>query len=420
MRKQKVSIFMIFIFLFSLIGIGGFNNKVQAADTNAGGINWMNNSKYWALGANYAWKDWGNDFSDNGWNDRFAKIKADFDDMSSKGVHAVRWWVFCDSWASPIFSSSDGSGLCTGLPYKWIDHMIEATNYAKSKNMKIYYTFTSFDVAKTNKNFYHGSIIDNLAVRKSFIENAVKPIVKALGNNDGVMAWDVMNEPEWTISSNDGGNPGDSIKGWPLSTVRSFVKDMVDCIHQYAKQPVSVGSANMKWLGAQYDFWRGLNLDFYDFHWYDWATPWFNPLKTPASALKLDKPVIIGEMMPDTKNSSLKMSHKEVLEGLLKNGYSGYMLWSWTDNQTNCANETSPDFDEFTKAHPELPITVSSNKFVKGDLNDDGKVDINDLFLLRQYMIDENTKIDMTAADVNGDGKVDINDLLALRNLVLN
>ncbi|WP_234122454.1 glycoside hydrolase 5 family protein [Clostridium hydrogenum] len=387
MKKQGFSILMVFVFLFSLIGITGVSNKVHAADTNSGGINWMNNTKYWPLGADYAWKDWGSDFSDNGWTDRFTKIKADFDSMASQGVHAVRWWVFCDSWAAPLFSSTDGSGVCTGLPDKWIDHMIEATNYAKSKNMKIYYTFTSFDVAKTNKAFYHGSIIDNLTVRKSFIDNAVTPIVKALGNNEGVMAWDVVNEPEWMISSNDGGNPGEAITGFSLSTVRSFVKDMVDCIHQYAKQPVSVGSASMKWIGGQYNFWSGLNLDFYDFHWYDWATPWFNPLRTSAAALKLDRPVMIGEMMPDTMNSSLKMSHEQVLEGLLKNGYSGYMLWAWTDSNTNCVGKTSPDFDEFVKNHPELPITATSGSYAKGDVNDDGKADITDLFSLRDALL---------------------------------
>lgn len=385
---------------------------VQAMASTTG----IGSDSYWALGANYAWNSWGNDFNDNGWTDRFNSIKSQFDDMASKGVHSVRWWVFCDMWAAPLFSSSGESGLCTGLPNKWIDHMIEATNYAKSKNMKIYYTFTSFDVARNGNAWDHDSVLKDPVVRKSFIDNAVKPIVQELGTNDGVMGWDVVNEPEWMIAKADNGEPNSELETFSLSTVRSFVKDMVDCIHTYAKQPVSVGSASMKWCKGQYDFWSGLGLDFYDFHWYDWATPWFNPLKTSPADLKLDKPVIIGEMMPDTVNSSLKMTHQQVLEGILKNGYSGYMLWAWTDDKINCVNKTSPDFANFVAAHPELNI-VSAAK--KGDLNDDGAVNSIDSALMKRRIINTETKVNTNNADMNNDGVVNSIDAALLKRLIL-
>ncbi|HEX9060444.1 MAG TPA: endoglucanase, partial [Clostridia bacterium] len=125
-------------------------------------------------------------------------------------------------------------------------------------------------------------------------------------------------------------------------------------IKQYTKQPVSFGSANMKWLGAQYDLWDNVNVDFYDFHWYDWATPYFNPAKTPASSLNLGKPVIIGEMMPDTINSSLKMTNKQVLDAIYANGYSGYMPWSWNDPKFDCKPNIGNDFKEFEAEHPDV------------------------------------------------------------------
>lgn len=431
MRNKAKSILMIVLSILSIVGFLNFNAFTVKAETVADnniGINWMNNSKYFPLGANYAWQDWDNDFSDNGWSTRYPKLKATLDEMNNQGVYAVRWWVFCNMYASPLFTSTDGKGLCTGLPDKWVEHMKEITDYANSKKMKIYYTFTSFDVANKTNNFYHGTIITDSAIRKSFIDNAVVPIVKGLSDNPGVMGWDVINEPEWAISAKDnGGREGDNVNKYnelSLSDVRSFVKDMTDCIHTYTNQPVSVGSASMKWCGNQYNFWQGLGLDFYDFHWYDWATPWFNPLKIKASDLKLDKPVIIGEMMPNlqaSQDSTIKsMTHQQMLEGLIKNGYSGYLLWAWNDQNCSCLNQTKPSFDLFKKAHPELNIDKTSSPALKGDVNSDGKVDNDDYLLLRKYMINRKTQVNLDACDVNNDRKINVIDYLKLKKLILN
>lgn len=415
---------MTLVLLISLIDFNTIFSNVAVAATNPVGITWMNNSNYFPLGANYAWQDWGTDFSDNGWTNRFATIKSTFNDMSSKGVRAVRWWVFCNSYASPLFSATGRDGLCTGLPTNWVQHMKEAADYANSKNMKIYFTFTSFDVARNNNAWNHSSIIDDLVVRKSFIENAVKPIVQGLSDNPGVMGWDVVNEPEWMISSADGGGQNDStLTPFPLSTMRSFVNDVVNCVHLYAKQPVSVGCASMKWIstsgGGQYDFWSGLGLDFYDIHWYDWMTPWFNPLTMSASGLKLDKPVIIGEMMPDTLGSSLKMTQQQVVEGIAKNGYSGYLLWAWTDSSTNCTTKTSPDFDDFKAAHPEINIDKAFSTALKGDLNNDGKVSVSDYVILKKSLLTSTSTKDLSVWDMNNDGIVDLQDYILLKQVIL-
>lgn len=79
MKKLKViSTVVAGVFLSTLVSFSSIT-KVKAADTtdNKPGINWMNGSKYFPLGANYAWDEWDNDFNDNGWTTRFAKIKAD-------------------------------------------------------------------------------------------------------------------------------------------------------------------------------------------------------------------------------------------------------------------------------------------------------------------------------------------------------
>jgi hypothetical protein len=318
------------------------------------GIKWMDGKPLYPVGVNYAWYNWSYEFSDNNWTSNFTKIKSDMDTMNTKGIHSLRWWVFPDLAYGPNWSGSGEGSLCTGLPNKWVDHMKEVCDYALAKEIKIYWTITSFDCARADDSVDHDDIIDNTTVLQSFLDNAMKPILQTLGNHEGVLGWDIINEPEWIVNSEDNGNPNGKGESFPLSAMRNYIKTTCAYIHQYAKQPVSFGSANMKWLGAQYDLWDNLGLDFYDFHWYDWATPYFNPTTTPASSLNLDKPVIIGEMMPDTASSSLKMSHKQVLDAIYKNGYAGYMLWSWNDGAFDCKPYIGNDFINFEAEYPDV------------------------------------------------------------------
>lgn len=318
------------------------------------GISWMDGKNLYPVGVNYAWYNWSYEFSDNNWTSNFARIKSDLDTMSTKGVRALRWWVFPDLAYGPLWSGANEGSLCTGLPDKWADHMKETCDYALSRNIKIYWTITSFDCARADDSVDHDDIIDNPVVLQSFLDNAMKPILLKLGDHPGVMGWDIINEPEWIVNKADNGEPNGKGESFPLSAMRNYIKTTCAYIHQYAKQPVSFGSANMKWLGAQYDLWDGLGLDFYDFHWYDWATPYFNPVKTPAASLNLDKPVIIGEMMPDSKSSSLGMTHKQVLDAIYKNGYAGYMLWSWNDGAFDCKPYIGSDFINFGAEHPDV------------------------------------------------------------------
>lgn len=318
------------------------------------GISWMDGKLLYPVGVNYAWYNWSYEFSDNNWTANFTRIKSDLDTMSTKGIHSLRWWVFPDLAWGPLWSGANEGSLCTGLPDKWVDHMKETCDYALSKNIKIYWTITSFDCARGDDSVDHDDIIDNPVVLQSFLDNAMKPVLQKLGDHPGVMGWDIINEPEWIVNAEDNGNPNGKGESFPLAAMRNYIKTTCNYIHQYAKQPVSFGSANMKWLGAQFDLWDGLGLDFYDFHWYDWATPYFNPVTTPASSLGLDKPVIIGEMMPNTQGSSLGKSHKQVLDAIYKNGYAGYMLWSWNDGAFDCKPYIGMDFIDFGREHTDV------------------------------------------------------------------
>src|SRR6185369_7312897 len=103
-----------------------------------------------------------------------------------------------------------------------------------------------------------------------------------------------------------------------------------------------------------------LGLDFFDIHYYDWMTKWFNPAEIPVSTLDFHsdngKPVIVGEVMgnPVTEYTGpgAPLNHYQMAVSLYQNGYSGYMPWAW-----NC--------DDFIKNNQAI-IKDDYAKFSKG------------------------------------------------------
>jgi hypothetical protein len=319
------------------------------------GIPSMSGSKVWVLGINYPWVNFGNDFTDDGYNN--AVVEKDFDAMAASGVKVARWWLFPELHPAPLWTSHDKGALCTGLPPHWVDHMVEAANYAHSKGIQIYFCFLSFDIGRKKNKENHDDIITNAAVQKSFFEKAVKPIVEALGQNPGVMGWDIINEPEWIIRKEDTGDAHPENEEFSLAQMRGLVGNFVKTIRPYVKQPISVGSACMKWCGKDKDFWSGLGLDFFDIHYYDWMTKWYDPTQIPVSMLNFHtdngKPVILGECMgnPVTEYTGINkpLNHYQMAVSLYQNGYAGYLPWSWNsdDHIKNNPAIIAEDFSKF-------------------------------------------------------------------------
>jgi hypothetical protein len=104
-----------------------------------------------------------------------------------------------------------------------------------------------------------------------------------------------------------------------------------------------------------------LGLDFFDAHYYDWMTPWFNPVSITVDSLNLKdkgKPYIIGESicnpLKEYSGPGKPLSQYQMAVSLYNNGYAGYLPWAWHDL---CQIGDHPelikdDFIEFYKQHP--------------------------------------------------------------------
>jgi len=155
-------------------------------------------------------------------------------------------------------------------------------------------------------------IADEFAA-EALIDRVLQPIVEPFRHDEAIVAWDVMNEPEWCLRGGLFSRRGTV----PFDAMRGFLGRAAETIHRVAGQPVTIGSAGT----AKLDLVRGLEIDFYQVHWYD-RFGW-DALERPVAELGLaDRPVVLGEF----SGRSARLS--EVLEAAKRAGYEGALVWS--------------------------------------------------------------------------------------------
>ena len=149
--------------------------------------------------------------------------------------------------------------------------------------------------------------------RLAFVDRVLRPIVERYREDEAIIAWDVMNEPEWCL----GIGPLARRKGIRFETLQAFLGQVVECVRESTRQPVTVGCAATTWL----DLVRPLGLDFYQVHWYErfgWAA-----LERHVGDLDLDdRPVVLGEF----PGRSAPVAG--VLDAAKRAGYAGAFVWS--------------------------------------------------------------------------------------------
>nr|AGS52742.1 putative protein-signal peptide [uncultured bacterium contig00069] len=315
----------------------------------------INGKPLFISGINVAWKNFAGDVgdqalsaSDRNW------FGAQFSEIKNAGGNAVRWWLHTDAQNCPKINSN---GQVTGIGSNTINNIRTVLDSAYKYGIVVSLTLFSFDLLQQeSKSSYSSYNIDNnykfltvAANIDTYIENALKPILAAVGNHPAIMCWEVFNEPEG-MSTGNGAN-GWSTQRIPHDNVLRITNKIAGVVHRETKKMASTGihnfhqyrgvysDASLRTAGGDQDGY----LDFYMAHTYpeyesNLSTQ--NPFSQPASYWGFDRPVLIGEFPAQSWGSGGypyggNRNINDLYEYAYNNGYCGLMSWSITEGDVS-------------------------------------------------------------------------------------
>ena len=333
----------------------------------------FNGKDYYINGINVPWNAFGSDVGTHyQWGPLYDStyFSTLFQACKSGGVNCVRLWIHCDGRTSPEF---DDSGYVTGLDTNFLSNFDDILRIAQENNVMVMPCLWSFDMTKDftatagKYGGMHANLIQDTLKTRSYINNALVPMVQHLANRCNLFAYEIINEPEWSISG-----PGTTVQLVSAQEMVRFCGMVAEAIHANSNAMVTVGSACLKWCSSRQPpatdfYWSdssfkaaydkpGAYLDFYQIHYYDWMfnADWgydpFQSTKTPEY-WNLDKPTLIGES-PGVKGN---YTVKQMVDMAYTNGYAGIMPWSYDSVDIYGSwNSCKSELREFYDAHSSL------------------------------------------------------------------
>jgi mannan endo-1,4-beta-mannosidase len=331
-------------------------------------------------GASQPWYDYGADWGDHHPSpEAWCVLKAALLNLSRAGGNSVRFWVFIEGTSVPYWAPDGRSVLAGDSGGTLAESMRRYTRLAASHDVLVVWCLWNGAGGNRAMDNRTRTMIEEPSgvALTSFIDNALVPLVKALAGEPGLGAWEIMNEPEGSLSftkdrlSNEPCfNPAHAAlsNGWSMNDIsmrnlQRFVAWQANAIHEADPTVlVTVGSAseqNIMSSGRFYNYWsdhclelaggtsRGGGgdasdatvsrrfLDFYQVHIYP-VGPEHNgtwQLTAPFSgggrpkSYKLDKPLVIGEFPAGHTVAHGTETVTQLFQYAVAGGYDG--AWGW-------------------------------------------------------------------------------------------
>lgn len=348
-----------------------------------------NGKKIFFSGTNLAWSDYNSDvgaspLDENAWRKAVEGTRA-------AGGNAIRWWLFNNMSQSPEIDQA--THLVSGLKENTINNMKKALDIAEEYGVMVSMCLFSHNLMEPDQWGIYNEKLDITANEllfeeagtKAFIDNVLIPVVKAIGNHNALMTWEVFNEPEGMTSECSGW----TTKKMALSKIQAFTNKVAAAIHTTNPELlVSTGSVNIQYQ----KYWNDEaliaaggeangTLDFFQTHYYpyyqnDAVSPFINTAAQMASTYGYDsKPMIIGEFPAsgwagDTYNANMaaktEITTEECYRKAFDGGYAGALAWQYIGDKTESKfGGYSYTIDPALKAMTSLAATEEASIKIK-------------------------------------------------------
>lgn len=358
-------------------GAGGMNAAAGSSASTAGsgmqpttctdtcafsdGVEWLCKLRF-MYGINYAWHNFASDFGGNkAWSQPGVSgepmIDTELAAMAAGGVQVIRWWLWPDFRSDAVMF--DANDTPTGLGGTALADIARALELAEQHDLYIMFTIFSFDNFRATRMEQSLKIrgitpmVTDDAKRKALMDTVVAPLAKAVEaspNAKRMIAWDMINEPEWAITGASlyGGDPAfdpqTDLMAVTHAQMETFLRDTRTTLRANSNPSITVGATAFKWKSA----WSKLDLDFHQFHMYDWVNMYWAYDKTPTDYMLDDKPVVMGEFpLVGLQN----VPYAKLVESWYGNRYAGALGWAFTDMMF-ANNRDLSMVKAFTDTHP--------------------------------------------------------------------
>lgn len=263
---------------------------------------WENGNYNTWLGVDPANPSWGVTYNS-------ANLNSYMQNMHNMGITVLRVWVN----EADMGDTVNGSDFVTGVTAAWNTNFADMMRLAGNNGIQLYVTI----------NNGRADWLENTSQAASYLNNALLPLIRQYKGDSRIFAIDVMNEIDGTVQGSLGNY---TTTGATWAQAQSYIKTFASAIHGAdSSRKVSCSTGWHAWNNLS-EF-RGLGLDFYDFHSYT-----DNPSFPSASSLGMDRPIYIGECGQGTQswNDSIQNSTElSALNSALSQGYAGVGIWDY-------------------------------------------------------------------------------------------
>jgi len=346
--------------LLAQVNLGETAEFLRVQGTNF----YYGSSKVFLSGPNLAWYSYSYDFGNGQYNGHARQTYETWvDEIAANGGNSLRFWLHIEGENTPAF---DSNGFVTGPDRDGtlIPELATFLDYAASKN--VFVIIVLWNGALMRNLNYKNLVLDDSLFGKldSYINLALRPMVRALANKPALAAWEIMNEPEGSVAIQGNSNRCYDTQmiaqygaGWtgenvPMESFLRFINWHSAAIRQEdPKALVTLGSwsehAQSDVFSDTVNYYKDScligaggrptgTIDFYQMHTYSWEGNWNtnSPFKRRAEEFGLDKPLIIGEFSADC---AMNEGIQYLFDYSYNNSYAGTMPWQYNEGG-HCAD----------------------------------------------------------------------------------